>query len=71
MPIFDAVLGRVKAREPEWFNEDEQLKEGMVAVLDSKDGAVALAIAEWAGGRNPTEKAGFAPRPLHPHPISA
>jgi hypothetical protein len=66
VPLFDAVLGGVKAREPEWFNEDEQLKEGMVAVLDSKDGAVADAIRKWARERSPTEKAPLPSFPQFP-----
>ncbi len=66
VPLFEAVLGGVRAREPEWFNEDQQLKEGMVAVLDSKDEAVADAVREWARQRGPTEQVGLAPPPSSP-----
>jgi hypothetical protein len=69
VPHFEAVLGGVRAREPEWFNEDQQLKEGMVAVLDSKDEAVAHAVREWARQRSPKDKAGLAPHFPAPPPI--
>ena len=55
MPLFDAALGGVKAREPEWFNEDGQLKEGLVSILDCRDGAVEQAVREWARERNPRD----------------
>ncbi len=70
VPIFDVALGGIRARDPEWFNEDEQLKEGLVSILDCRDGAVEQAVREWARERNPgdwlrptcpTHLAGFAP----------